>query len=91
MRAIITRSHGHTHTKGARVSARVHGLKPVFYSKDGLEMKYNIQNYEDTHKKAAKLYQAHLSETCGGGWRGGLVTGFLDNNNFVHCFKKRGK
>lgn len=34
MKALVTRYHGPTNTKGARISVRAEGCKPVFYSFD---------------------------------------------------------
>lgn len=72
MKAIITKFHGATDTKGARISARAEGCPTRFYS-------YDYDGNE--HLKAAKAYRDER------GWTGAMVGGGLpDKTGYAWCF-----
>lgn len=73
MQAIITRYHGPTNTRGARVSAQATAGRvsiPYHYELSG----------ENVHRAAAQALCDKF------GWKGEFVTGGLPNGDYVHVF-----
>lgn len=75
MKAILTKYHSPTNTKGSRISAHAEGVKSIYRSFD-----YTV-NQEDLYKNVAielcKIYD----------WPTDLLSGSLPNGDVVFVFK----
>lgn len=77
MKAIITKYHGPTNSRGSRIIARAEGVPALTMSYD-----YSL-NPDQLHEKAARALADRQ------GWKGTLVSGGLPDGSVAHCFKNQ--
>lgn len=73
MQAIITRYHGPTENRGARISASTYKHRTYISYPHEL-------NQEKAHMEAARAHMLKM------GWSGTMQSGGLPNGDMVHCF-----
>lgn len=78
MKAILTKYHGPTYTRGARISASDEDGNKVYIS-----YPYELSG-EAVHRKAAEALKAKMN------WQGDLVSGSL-KNGYVFVFVNQGE
>ena len=73
MKAIATKFKGPTNTRGATITAKAEGVKPVTIS-------YDYEGADIAHAKAAAALCTKY------GWKGELCVGSLADGTMVHVF-----
>ena len=77
MKAIQTKYHGPTNTKGSKIIAKAEGVPALHVSYD------HALNVDENQIAAAKMLAQKY------GWTNELVSGVLPDGSWAHCFKPK--